>query len=233
LSKLIHQARPTSTVFIGEKQRDLDQESKAADKLSQILPLVSFVTDDKGAMLIPIQEVSKIEEVLVQEKRQAFDGGYTDGHQKGLTEGLAEARKVLEKFDRAIADAVSQREALLEEAKQKVLDLVIQISRKVTYDAVRIDPETNLALISGVIDGLIDRSKLKIKVNPEYLPVIEQGIDRFMEGSTSIKEIAIEPDPRVRYGGCFIETPTGDIDARLESQFEVIEDALRIDEERP
>jgi flagellar biosynthesis/type III secretory pathway protein FliH len=30
----------------------------------------------------------------------------------------------------------------------------------------------------------------------------------------------------VKYGGCFIETPTGDIDARLESQFEVISDAV-------
>ena len=30
---------------------------------------------------------------------------------------------------------------------------------------------------------------------------------------------------------CFIETPTGDIDARLNSQFEVIEDALLSGEE--
>jgi flagellar assembly protein FliH len=231
LFKLIRQARPTATVFIGEKQLDLEKESKAADKLSHILPLVSIITDPKGAMLIPIQEVSKIEQTLLQEKRQAFDEGYADGHQKGLQEGLTEARRVLEKFDKAIADAVSQREALLEEAKQKVLDLVIQISKKVTYDAVQVDPETSLVLISGVIDGLIDRSRLKIKVNPDYLPVIEQGIDRFMEGSTCIKEIAIEPDPRVRYGGCFIETPTGDVDARLESQFEVIEEALKSDED--
>ena len=231
MSKLIRLAKPTATVFIGEKQLDLEQESKAADKLSNILPLVSIVTDPKGSMLIPIQEVSKIEETLLQERRQAFDEGYSDGHQKGLDEGLAEAKKILQKFDRAIADAVTQREALLEEAKQKVLDLVVQISRKVTYDAVRIDPETNLALISGVIDGLVDRSKLKIKVNPDYLPVIEQGMDRFLKGSTSIKEITIEPDPRVRYGGCFIETPTGDIDARLESQFEVIEDTLKVGEE--
>ena len=64
-----------------------------------------------------------------------------------------------------------------------------------------------------------------------FRSVIEQGIDRFLGGSTSIKELTVVPDPRVRFGGCFIETPTGDIDARLESQFEVIEDALRIDEE--
>ena len=81
-------------------------------------------------------------------------------------------------------------------------------------------------MIRGVIDSLIDRSRLKIKVNPDHLPIVEQNIDRFLEGSTTIKELAIEPDPRVKHGGCFIETPTGDIDARLESQFDVIADTL-------
>ena len=52
-------------------------------------------------------------------------------------------------------------------------------------------------------------------------------MDRFLSGSTAIKDLQFEADPRVREGGCFIETPTGDIDARLESQFEVIEHVLR------
>ena len=70
------------------------------------------------------------------------------------------------------------------------------------------------------------RSRLKIKVNPNHHPIIEQNIDKFLSGSTTIKEITIVPDPRVRFGGCFIETPSGDIDARLESQFEVVEEVL-------
>jgi flagellar biosynthesis/type III secretory pathway protein FliH len=61
---------------------------------------------------------------------------------------------------------------------------------------------------------------------------VEQNINRFLKGSTSIKEITIEPDLRVSYGGCFIETPTGDIDARLESQFEVIDEVLNRGDEQ-
>ena len=60
--------------------------------------------------------------------------------------------------------------------------------------------------------------------------IVEQNINTYLKGSTAIKELAIVPDARVRYGGCFIETPNGDIDARLESQFEILADALLANE---
>ena len=64
------------------------------------------------------------------------------------------------------------------------------------------------------------------QVHPDHVPLIEQQIERFKGNSTIIKEIQIEGDARVRHGGCFIETPTGDIDARVESQMEIIVEAL-------
>ena len=46
-----------------------------------------------------------------------------------------------------------------------------------------------------------------------------------------LEPFSIEADPRVQAGGCFIETPSGDIDARLSSQFEVIEQLIRSGED--
>ena len=215
------------SVFISEKQLDSAIEARAEEKLSTLFPVVSVTTDANGARLIPIQEVFKMERVFADEVQKARQAGIQQGYQSGMQKGLEEAGKILKEFDRAIKDTVEQREALFEEARQEVLDLIVQISRKVTFDAVVADPEVTLEIINGVINTLVDRSKLKIKVNPDHLPIIEQNMNRFLKGSTSIKELSIEPDPRVNYGGCFIETPTGDIDARLESQFEVIEEALK------
>ncbi len=235
LYKIIRHVRKAPVVYIGEKQLDRDKESAAEKKLGALFPDVEVFTDPDGAKLIPVQEVDKIEQVLNENVRKAsqtaLENGLKTGYDRGLKEGLAKAAEVLNQLDSAIKDAVSQREELLVQAKQKILELVIQISRKVTFDAVRADPELTLGIINVVIDSLVDRSRLKIKVNPEHLPIIEQNIDAFLKGSTTIKEIAIEADPRVRYGGCFIETPTGDIDARLESQFEVIEETILAGEE--
>ncbi|MCX6826903.1 MAG: FliH/SctL family protein, partial [candidate division Zixibacteria bacterium] len=73
---------------------------------------------------------------------------------------------------------------------------------------------------------LVDKSKIKVKVNPDQLPLMEQQIEHFKGSSTAIKEIIIEPDARVRHCGCFIETPTGDVDARVESQMEIVAETL-------
>ena len=231
MSKIIRYTQHAPTVYIGERHLDRNKESAAEQKLARLLPDVEVFTDPDGAKLIPVQEVDKIDRLLQQMSDKSRQDGLQQGHNKGLEEGLDKAREVLQQLDQAIKDAITQRESLLNEAKQKILELVIQISRKVTFDAVKADPEVTLEMISGVIDSLVDRSRLKIKVHPDHLPIVEQNIDMFLEGSTTIKEIAIEPDPRVKYGGCFIETPTGDIDARLESQFEVIGEVILLTEE--
>jgi flagellar biosynthesis/type III secretory pathway protein FliH len=59
---------------------------------------------------------------------------------------------------------------------------------------------------------------------------VEQNINKYLTGPALIKELTIEGDPRIKMGGCFIQTPSGDIDARLESQFDVIADVVQSSE---
>jgi flagellar assembly protein FliH len=227
LSRIIRHVSEGPAVFIGEKQHDAAAEASAEKTMRALFPAVALITTPDGARLIPIGEVHKMHARLKEECEAARKQGHEQGYQTGLNKGLDEARAVLHKFEGAIEDAISQRERMLERAKQKILDLVLQISKKVTFETFEIDREATVGLIENVINQLVDRSRLKIKVHPDHLPVVEQYMDRFLSGSTSIKEITFEADPRVRVGGCFIETPTGDIDARLTSQFEVIEETLR------
>lgn len=231
MSNIIKNIKEAPTVFIGEKHLDFEMEKQAELKLGQLFPIVSVMTDADGARFIPIQEIFQIEELYQCELQKAQDDGYEKGYKNGVDKGLEKASEVLRQLDTVIKDAVTQRESLFEESRKKILELVIKISKKVTYDAIEIDPEIVMRMINGVIDSLVDRSKLKIKVNPRHLTIVEQNIESYLKGSTTIKEISIESDPRVQYGGCFIETPTGDIDARLNSQFEIIEDALLNNEE--
>lgn len=226
MSRIIRHIQPAPSVFIGERQRDLMAESQAEKLLGQILPTVNFVTETTGEKLIPITEVFRIDEFIKQQCEQSRKEGYRQGHLAGVEEGRNEARAVLRNFDQAIKDAVSDRARLLEEARSKILELVLQISRKVTFDALEADREASITMINRVIDQLVDKGRLKIKVHPDHLPIMEQNIDRFLQNSTAIKELSFEADPRVRMGGCFIETPSGDIDARLESEFEIVSDAI-------
>ena len=226
-SRIIRHVTDGPTVFIGEKQFDAIAELAAERTMAKIFPTVALVTTPEGAKLIPAAEVYKMDKKLREDCERSRKEGYQQGHKEGLDKGLNEARTVLGRFNKAIEDAIKQREAMLEEAKQKILELVIKISRKVTYQTFEIDHDATVAMIENVIGQLVDRSRLKIKVHPDHLAIVEQAMNRFLSGSTTIKQLTFEADPRVRVGGCFIETPTGDIDARLTSQFDVVEEALR------
>jgi flagellar assembly protein FliH len=229
LSRIIRTSSAAEAIVIGERRIDKEQEAEATGILKSLFPAVEVVSDLDGAKFIPIIEAIRMKAVVTNERTTSETKGYDQGYRDGLTKGQEDARKTAATLDSAINDAVRQREQLLLDAKTKILDLVMQISRKVTCDAVAADPETTGKMIDGVISALIDKSKLVIKVNPDHLPLLEQQLERFLTSSTAIKELRLEPDPRVKMGGCFIETPTGDIDARLDSQLNVIEDVIKRD----
>ena len=226
MSKVLRYVTTGPVVSVGEKHLDLNREELATKMLGDIFPIVSVMTDPDGARFIPISEVYKLQELFERAKADSHRDGFDQGQKTGLEQGLQKADEVANNFDRAIADIIEQRERIFEESRQNILQLVMKISRKVTSDAVSIDPEVTIGMINGVIDTLVDRSRLKIKVNPNHLPIVEQNLQQFLKGSSTIKELTFEADPRVTSGGCFIETPTGDIDARLESQLDVIEETL-------
>lgn len=225
--KILRSAQTSATVLIGEQQRDLEAEARAIELLRELFPGAGYVTSPDGTRHIPMHQVFPLAQALRDREEASRQSGYADGHRAGLAAGLAEAEAVLQRFNAAIADAIAQREQMLTDARREILELAIQISRKVTCDAIAIDQEATVTMIERIIAQLIDRSRICIKVHPDFLPIVEQHRDRFLSGSTQIKELTIQPDPRIRMGGCFIETPTGDIDARIESQLDVIADTVR------
>lgn len=217
-------------VMIGEYTVDQELEKKADDVARTSYPELVIITTLQGKRYIPLQQLAILDQKVIQEReaayRQGFDAGRQAGHASGLKTGQEEAQRVVASLSGLIADITSQRALILEEAKDKILDMVLKIARKMTFAAAKIDPNLTVAIIAGAIDQLLDKSKIIIKVHPDHLAVVEQSIDRFRGNDTTIKEFAIEADPRVRTGGCFIETPSGDIDARLESMHDVISQSI-------
>jgi len=226
LSKLFHAAVGSEKVVIGEYRADIEADRQAEKRLASVFLGINVFTNVEGKKLVPIQELLKIEEQMRVGKETASKEGFDRGYKEGLSKGHAEAKKVIDNFAKLIQDAIKEREVLYDEARSKILELVLKIAKKVTFDAARIDSEVTASIIDGTINKLVERSKIKIKVHPDHLPLIEQQIDRFRGDSNVVKEMIIEPDTRVRYGGCFIETPSGDIDARVETQMDVIAEAI-------
>ncbi len=217
-------------VLIGEYSIELETEKKARTLLLEKYPNLIIVTTPDGKTQIPLQDLVQLDNKFREDVNQTYSRGYEEGlkagHKTGLDEGLEESRRVVASLSGVVADITDQRHQILAEAKNKVLQLILKISQRLTFTAAEIDPEITMSIISGTIEQLLDKRNIKVKVHPDHLAKIEQHIDKFMGNNTSIKEFAIEADSRIRAGGCFIETPSGDIDARLESMYDIIKQSI-------
>ncbi len=232
-NRLINPQIVRDKVVIGDFRADIIIDRQAEDMVRKEYSEIEIITSVEGNKLIPIASLVKLDKRLKAENEQkqiessnkakeAQENGYKNGYQEGLNKGHEEAQKVIQNFASLISSATSQRGVLYNDARKNILELVTSIARKITFGAARTDPDVTAGIISGVIDKLVDKTKIKVKVHPEHYPSLEQQIERFKGDSTAIKEISIEPDARVRMGGCYIETPSGDIDARIESQMDII-----------
>lgn len=230
LSKVLSIPLTNAKVLIGEYSIDREAEQKAEKLLQTKYPGLMVLHSIEGKKQVPLQDIVQLDERFRKDVKETYGKGYEEGqkagYEQGQREGLEEARQVVASLSGALSDITNQRHQLLSEAKSKILELILEISRKLTFSAVEFDPQITMSIITGTIEQLLDKRKIKVKVHPDHLAELEQHIDKFMGNNTAIKEFNIEADPRIRVGGCFIETPSGDIDARLESMYEVIKQAL-------
>lgn len=226
-----------TTITVGGYNVDYEDERQAARLVHETYPELSVTSTADGRKQIPLQELllldRRFREAVQAARAEGLEEGRRTGYAAGLTEGQRHAREAVASLSGLLTDLVGQREALLRDAKDRILEMVEKISRRLTFAAAANDPEVTMAIIDGAINHLLDKSSIKIKVHPNHLPIVEQHIERFRGRDTAIKELSLEADPRVRVGGCLVETPSGDIDARLESMHDIMAGVLRSEEEQP
>ena len=75
--------------------------------------------------------------------------------------------------------------------------------------------------------------KIKIKLNPGDLQFIKDTQDQLSHFLDNVDKIRFEAEESILSGGCLIETDRGDIDARIDKQFQAIEESFQTQFEMP
>ena len=139
-----------------------------------------------------------------------------EGRERGLgavTELLVGARAVAA---RARAGAEAELRTLAVRIAEKIL------GRELTLDATAVvDVATTALRHAG------EPRELVVRCATEDLEALERGKPRLVERCRAAQVVRFVADDRVSRGGCIIETELGVVDARLSTQLEAIERALR------
>jgi len=139
---------------------------------------------------------------------------------EGRERGLAAVTELLVGARAAAARARAGAEAELR-------TLAVRIAEKILGRELKSDPDAVVDVATAALRHAGEPRELVVRCSPEDLAALERGKPRLLERSRAAQAVRFVADERVGRGGCVIETELGVVDARLSTQLEAIEKALR------
>lgn len=150
---------------------------------------------------------------------------------QGLEQGAAEGRAPLEQAAArwlAAAQELSElKPRLYEEARAQVVELALALVAKILGPLAEADAEAVATVAGHALQILSDREVVTLRVNPEDLQNLLEAKPHLLQTVDGIKKLTVLEDPSVGRGGCLVETPTAEVDARLDVQLQELARALK------
>ena len=159
-------------------------------------------------------EALRVREEAEGEARHLRERAYAEGREEALSE-----------LTELILEARERRDAALAEAERYLLRLAVKLAEKIIGREVERDPAALADIVANALRQARQNETLTVRVSPADLPHVEAFRAR-LDPAGRARFLDIVADPRVRTGGCIIESESGTIDAQLDTQLRVLERAL-------
>lgn len=176
----------------------------------------------------------KLKSEIATTKDESYKNGFADGAQKGFDQGYEKGKEDIANSINSIQGNVSNvvnsfqkaKESILDRAERKTLELVLQAVESVTKQEIRTDKNIILNVLKESLLEAAKTEEVIVRVSPTEVEHIEEKSNFWVPINAKLDGIKIEEDSRVEAGGCLIETSSGSVDARLDTQLQNIRETF-------
>ena len=163
-------------------------------------------------------------------EKEAYEKGYAQGEKDGTEYGRKSMQIVQERMEELLRGLETLPQRVHEDYRNWLIDTVLAISKKI----VRRELETNREALMGMIEGILgeaeEQQHLTLSLHPRDLEMIEKHTDPRTWSNRTGRSFTVKPDDGIERGGCRMESEIQLLDATLDTQFALLEKALRNDE---
>lgn len=152
---------------------------------------------------------------------------YEEAKQQGFQESLTECERLISRVQSILDEAIRHRAEILLEVEHHITDLVLLIAKKVVKSLSSLQHDVVVKNVVEALKHLKGREHFIIRVNTKDLQNVKQHITSIQEMLESKGTITFAEDSKVDPGGCIIETDFGEVDARIATQMQKIEQSIR------
>jgi flagellar assembly protein FliH len=197
-------------------------------------PFAFPVLDTEGAVLSAGTPVARADELLRQARNEASRitaQAQAEGHERGYAAGVEEGRAALAQtrlaLEEAVAGVVGARDAFLDQAEERSVELALLLAEKIVGTALDVRPELVVEVVRGALRRAAERDHVVIEVNPADLELVRNEADEVADQLGGVRQLEVVAEQRVPAGGCVVRTADGEIDARIDTQLARATELLR------
>ena len=166
-------------------------------------------------------------------KTNAFQEGFSEGEKAGYEAGTKRVDPLIASFKEGLEQLKNIRQEIHQAIEKEVAQLALSIAKKIVCHEVKTNAETVVCVAREALSRVENPGQIKIKLNPTDLQFIQDAKSQLSHFLHNVDSIRFEAEDSIQSGGCIIETDMGDIDARIEKQFQAIEESFQIESDQP
>ncbi|MBL7195970.1 MAG: FliH/SctL family protein [Pseudomonadota bacterium] len=209
------------SVSAGRDDREFVSLRAANQTMSEFIPIITGVENQRSVFVDEDNQESDQEKADLLEQ-EAYAKGFAQGERDGFEMGEKKAEKIVEKIERLFSELTHLKDDMIKLYEKEILDLIFIIAGKIVYYRTRSEESGVKNTILKALKLAAQKSKIVVRVNPEDYDLVEKMRPELFTEFKDVKSIMITSDHSISRGGCFLETPGGDVDATIEAQLEKI-----------
>lgn len=202
-------------------------QSAAADVVGRgsVAWQAAVADSQRQAEAIVSEAMSRAEEIRRQAREAGRQEGMSEGVKTGLTSGAEMAQAEVGRLRSIAEDAVRSRLAILEASEGELVTLALEVARTILGQEIHQNPETVRLVVERAMAQAKGAGVMRLHVCPADEPLVRK---HWPSGQSDAQGRTwdVVGDEQVTAGGCLIEMPGGNVDARMETQLSRIREAF-------
>ena len=221
-------------VELGRARAEAEElRRQAKTQLEEAGEIITFAAEARRMLAEARQQAV----ALVAEAETQVEAIHTAAHQQGLEEGRAIGREEGERLareqlahdldvaHRMAAELLEARHELIASAEPQIVRLALEVARVVVAREVDADPDILKGSLTRAMLKAAGDERLRLRLHPDDVHRLGDYLDTLAARFAS-RGVEVIPDPTVGRAGVIVETRSGTVDARLETQLDKIEHSM-------
>ena len=166
-----------------------------------------------------LPSISEVEDI----RQLAHDEGLAAGYDAGYAAGIQQARGEAAQIHQLLQGLQDELNQLDENVSQSLLDLSLEVARKMVHQTLHIQPELILKIVSDAISNLPHfNQNAHLILHPDDAELVRKDMGEQLSHSGW----KIFSDIQINRGGCRVETAHSNVDASVESRWKRIVESI-------